>query len=93
MLELARETDVTLQQKRGTAVFYKGLIETQLSTLPLDLTADYQLPAGLKTTIEKQFITQVSGVTYSMYFNQFNFYERQKLFYSQMLALYGENQA
>lgn len=93
MLELARETDVTLQQKRGTAVFYKGLIETQISTLPLDLTADYQLPAGLKTTIEKQFITQVSGVTYSMYFNEFNFYERQKLFYSQMLALYGENQA
>ncbi len=93
LLELARETDVTLQQKRGTAVFYQGLIETEISSVPLDLTAEYQLPAALKKTIEETYITQVGGVTYSMYFNEFNFYERQKLFYSQMLAIYGGGQA
>ncbi len=89
MLELARETDVTLGEKRGTAVFYQGLIDTAISGVDLDLTATYRLPDALKATIDSQFIADVSGVTYSMYFNEFNFYERQKLFYSQMLALYG----
>ena len=89
ILELARETDVTLAQKRGTGVFYQGLIETAVSSQELDLTASYQLPVALKSTIETEFITEVSGVTYSMYFNDFDFYQRQRLFYSQMLELYG----
>lgn len=91
-LELARETDVTLLEKRGTGVFYKGLIETAVSPQGLDLSADYQLPVALKSAIETKYITEISGVTYSMYFNDFNFYERQRLFYSQMLELYGEKE-
>ena len=92
ILELALETDVTLLEKRGTGVFYKGLIETAVSAAELDLTAVYQLPTALKEPIETKYITEISGVTYSMYFNEFNFYERQKLFYSQMLELYGEKE-
>ncbi|MBQ7935758.1 MAG: hypothetical protein IJ333_05360 [Clostridia bacterium] len=92
VLELARETDVTLAEKRGTSVFYEGLIETEISALDLDLTASNQLPVAVKESIEKKYITEISGVTYSMYFNEFNFYERQKLFYSQMLELYGKEE-
>lgn len=89
ILELARETDVTLEEKRGTAVFYEGWLDTSVSTLDLDLTVPYKLPTALKEGIEKKYITEIKGVTYSMYFSEFDFYERQQLFYSQMLALYG----
>ncbi|MBQ8893768.1 MAG: hypothetical protein IJ043_05090 [Clostridia bacterium] len=88
-LELARVTDVTLAAQRKTSVFYRGLIQTDISPLVLDLTASYQLPLALKEQIEQKFYTEITGVTYSMYFNEFNFYERQKLFYSQVMALYG----
>lgn len=88
-LELARLTDTVLSAERLTGVFYRGLIETEISPVKLDLTAAYQLPAALKTQIEQKYYTQITGVTYSMYFNEFNFYERQKLFYSQVMALYG----
>ncbi len=90
-LELARLTDTKLAEQRRTGVFYRGLIETALSPVALDLEATYQLPAVLKEQIEKKYYTEITGVTYSMYFNEFNFYERQKLFYSQMMALYGED--
>lgn len=88
-LELARITDTTLTAQRRTGIFYRGLIETELSPVALDLTASYQLPTILKEEIEKTYQMSVTGVTYSMYFNEFNFYERQKLFYSQVMALYG----
>ncbi len=90
VLELARLTDTALTAQRRTCVFYRGLIETELSPVALDLTAAYQLPVVLKEEIEAKFYTEITGVTYSMYFNEFNFYERQKLFYSQVMVLYGE---
>ena len=89
-LELARLTDTMLTAERRTCVFFEGLIETSISPVALDLTATYQLPLALKEQIEKKYYTEIAGVTYSMYFNEFDFYERQKLFYSQVLALYGE---
>lgn len=88
-LELARLTDITLVEARRTGIFYRGLIETAISPLVLDLNATYQLPSALKAQFEKRYFTEITGVTYSMYFNEFNFYERQKLFYSQVMALYG----
>ena len=90
ILELARLTDTKLADQRRTCVFYKGLLDTSISPITLDLTATYQLPLALKEQIEKKYYTEIQGVTYSMYFNEFDFYERQKLFYSQVLALYGE---
>lgn len=90
ILELARITDTTLRATRGTCVFYRGLIDTSVSPLAFDLTAVYALPQVLKTQIEQKYGMQIAGVAYSMYFNEFNFYERQKLFYSQVKALYGE---
>ena len=89
-LELSRMTDTMLAAQRRTCVFYAGLIETEISPVALDLTAPYQLPVALKQEIESKYYTDITGVTYSMYFNEFNFYERQKLFYSQVMALYGE---
>ncbi len=89
-LELARLTDTMLSEERRTCVFYEGLLETAISPVTLDLNATYQLPLALKEQIEKKYYTEITGVTYSMYFNEFDFYERQKLFYSQVLALYGE---
>lgn len=89
MLELARVTDTTLTATRGTCVFYQGLIETALSPLSLDLTATYSLPQTLRQEIEQKYGMEITGVAYSMYFNNFNFYERQRLFYSQIRAMYG----
>ncbi len=86
-LELARLSDVQLSQSRKTGVFYRGLIETAISPLALDLTADYALPRAMKETIEKQYYTEIEGVIYSMYFGERNFYDRQKLYYSQVHAL------
>lgn len=91
-LELARLTDTTLTNTRRTCIFKKGLIETELSPVSLDLSATFRLPLALKKQIEQKYYTEISGVTYSMYFNEFSFYERQKLFYSQMMALYGEDE-
>ncbi len=88
-LELARITDTTLTAGRGTCVFYKDLINTRVSPLAFDLTATYQLPKNLAKQIEETYGTAVTGVAYSMYFNEFDFYGRQKLFYSQVKALYG----
>lgn len=88
-LELARINDQTLTTARRTCVFHRDLIETAISPVKLDLTATNQLPLALKEQIEKKFYTEIKGVVYSMYFNDFNFYERQKLFYSQVLSLYG----
>ncbi len=88
-LELARITDTTLTAGRGTCVFYDGLIQTELSPLAFDLTATYQLPQKLAKKMEETYGTAVTGVAYSMYFNEFDFYGRQKLFYSQIKALFG----
>ncbi len=88
-LELARQTDRGLIAARGTNIFAKGLIETELSPLALDMKQTFSLPAALKEQIEKKFATKIEGVTYSMYFSDFDFYQRQKLFYSQIKALYG----
>ena len=88
-LELARITDVSLEAERRIGVFHRGLIDTSISPIELDLNAEYQLPLALKEQIESKFLTEIKGVTYSMYFSEFNFYQRQKLFYSQVLALYG----
>ena len=87
VLELARLTDVTLAKQRRTCVFRRGLIETAISPVALDLNTVYQLPPVLKEQIEEKYFTHITDVTYSMYFNEFSFYERQKLFYSQVLAL------
>lgn len=84
-LELARLSDVQLIADRKTGVFYRGLIETEISPLALDLTADYALPRAMKETIEKQYFTEIEGVIYSMYFGERNFFDRQKLYYSQVL--------
>ncbi len=88
-LELARLTDTALTAERRTCIFWEDLIETSISPVQLDLKGTYQLPLALKEQIEQKYYTEISGVTYSMYFNEFNFYERQKLFYSQVMALYG----
>ncbi len=88
-LELARLSNVQLSQERKTGVFYQGLIETNASPLALDLSSDYALPRAMKETIEKQYFTEIEGVIYSMYFGERNFYDRQKLYYSQVHALYG----
>ena len=40
-LELARLSDVQLIADRKTSVFYRGLIETEISPLALDLTAEW----------------------------------------------------
>ncbi|MBQ6823551.1 MAG: hypothetical protein IJP27_02765 [Clostridia bacterium] len=86
-LELARVTDTSLLAERRTAVFYQGLIDTSISPLRLALTESHQLPLALREQVQEKFYTEIKGVTYSMYFNEFNFYERQKLFYSQIMAL------
>ena len=88
-LELARLSNVQLAQSRKTGVFYKGLIETGISPLALDLSSDHALPRAMKETIEKQYYTEIEGVIYSMYFGERDFYDRQKLYYSQVHALYG----
>lgn len=89
MLELSRFTDTTLQAVRGFSVFGEGMIETGIDPLTFDLTAEYAQPEGLKAEIEGKFGMRLSDVAYSMYFSKFDFYERQKLFYSQLDALYG----
>lgn len=90
VLELARLNDITLAEERVTCVFHRGLIETAISPVVLDLTTVYRLPTALKKGIEEKYYTEITGVIYSMYFNEFDFYQRQKLFYSQVMALYGE---
>ncbi len=88
-LELARVTDTTLTESRGTCIFYQGRIETSVSPVVLNLNATFSLPVELKDALEKKYGTKITGVSYSMYFGSFDFYERQKLFYSQMKALFG----
>ncbi len=83
-IELARTTDVAIAQERGTNVFYKGLIETKISPIRLDLTASYQTPSIYKEKIEGLYLNDMTGVEYGMYFNDFDYYERQILFYSQL---------
>lgn len=91
VLELSRFTDTTLKAVRGTNIFGQGLIETAIDPLSFDLTAEYVQPQSLKEEIEGRFGLRLSNEAYSMYFSKFDFYERQKLFYNQMNALYGEN--
>lgn len=88
-LELARLSDVQLQKERKTSIFHRDWIHTKVSPLKLDLERSYSLPLAIKETIEKQYYTEIEGVIYSMYFGEHNFYERQKLYYSQIHALYG----
>lgn len=88
-LEVARLSDTMLTAARKTSIFYRGLIQTDISPLQLDMNATYSLPLAIKENIEKQYYTEIEGVIYSMYFGEHNFYERQKLYYSQIHALYG----
>lgn len=90
-LEIARLSDAMLTAERKTTIFYKDWIDTSISPLKLDLEREYSLPLAIKETIEKQYYTEIEGVIYSMYFGDHNFAERQKLYYSQINALYGEN--
>ena len=84
-------SDAMLTAERKTTIFYKDWIDTSISPLKLDLEREYSLPLAIKETIEKQYYTEIEGVIYSMYFGDHNFAERQKLYYSQINALYGEN--
>jgi hypothetical protein len=88
-LELARLSDQQLTAQRKTCVFYRGLIDTSISPLVLDLNQSYGLPKNLKETMETKYFTEISGVMYSMYFGEHSYYERQKLYYSQLHALFG----
>ena len=89
VLELARLSDRQLAAERKTCIFYRGLIDTSISPLALDLTQSYGLPKNLKETMESKYFTEISGVMYSMYFGEHSYYERQKLYYSQLHALFG----
>lgn len=90
LLEIARETDVRIAEERKSGIFLRGRIETQISPLRLSLDQSFSLPKALKTKIEKQYFTEIEGVIYSMYFGDHNFSERRALYYSQVLALYGD---
>ncbi|MBQ7090029.1 MAG: hypothetical protein IJN82_02830, partial [Clostridia bacterium] len=83
-LELARLTDTALVAERGTNLFYRGLIETEISAVELDLNTPYKTPSIYKEKIEGSAFVDITGVEYSMYFNEFDYYERQALFYSQL---------
>lgn len=83
-IELARLTDTAMIAERGTNIVYKGLVETELSPIKLDLNATYRTPTVYKKKIEGTFFNDITGVEYSMYFSNFDYYERQLLFYSQL---------
>ena len=88
-LEVARLSDTMLTAERKTNIFHEDWINTTVSPLKLDLKRSYSLPLAIKESIEKQYYTEIEGVIYSMYFGDHNFTERQKLYYSQIHALYG----
>jgi len=83
-LELARLTDTQLIEERNTNLFCRGMIETSISAVPLDLNTTYKTPSIYKEKIESSAFVDMTGVEYSMYFNEFDYYERQILFYSQL---------
>ncbi len=83
-LELARLTDTQLTAERGTNLFYRDMIETEISAVVLDLNTAYKTPSIFKEKIESSAFVDMTGVEYSMYFNEFDYYERQILFYRQL---------
>ena len=80
-LEIARLTDVALENQYDTPIFYRGFLD---APIPFDLSVPNAVPSHLAEMIETTYNQKFSKTGYTMYFDKQSFYSRQILFFEQM---------
>ena len=85
-LEIARISDTMLINDYSTPVFYKNLIDSGIS---FDLTSKFCLSSVVRSQLESKNHITFSGNIEKMYFELQSFYDRQNMFFKQMLDIYS----
>ena len=86
MLEIARLNDTMLINQYSTPVFYKNLIDTGVE---LDLSSKFSISEAIKDRIESENEFKFGEKISDMYFKLQSFYDRQNVYFEQVVNLYS----